>query len=322
MRNILISLTILTSILGCSKKKTDVHATEIITTSHDRFNKIKFVDAQVGFIVGGEQFLNPTMLKTSDGGATWQEVMLPTANERKEMYGFDILSDGQMMTVGYGGTMFISQDTGKTFQYVQHGSWKELKDVAFKNKDTAFIAGGTGFNQGHLSLFKTDRSGPNEISEAFGFELSDIDAVDPNTFYYAGYGAILKSIDGGKTNDFTKAKNDFFTAMCWRNKEEGIAVGYEGSIIRTTDGGNVWKVIRNGNDFTKKKIHFLDVERNADERLVAVGEHGAVFISEDNGSSWKEANKFTSNDLRGVFFKDNQTCFVVGENGTIFRLTF
>ncbi|GBL34997.1 ycf48-like protein [Filimonas sp.] len=322
MRNLILSLALLVFILSCSKKKTEVDATEITTPSHDRFNKIKFIDTKVGFIVGGEQFLRPTMLKTNDGGDSWYEVSLPTNNERKEIYGFDLFSNGQMITVGYGGTIFFSHDTGKTFQYLQHGSWKELKDIAFVNKDTAIIAGGTGFNQGHLSLFKTDGSGPNQITENIGFELTDIDAVDTSTFYYAGYGAILKSVDRGKTHDFTKAKNDFFTAMCWNNKEEGIAVGYEGSILRTTDGGNAWKVIRNGNDFTKKKIHFLDVERNAAERLVAVGEHGAVFISEDNGSSWKEANKFTSNDLRGVFFRDNQTCFVVGENGTLFRLTF
>ncbi len=322
MRNLLFSLMILTGLLSCSKKKLDINATEILIPMHDRFNKIKFLNQQTGFIIGGQQFSHPAMLKTSDGGATWHEVTLPGNNEQKEIYGFDLFKDGKIITVGYGGTIYVSSDTGSSFQYVQHASWKELKDVVFKSKDSALIIGGSGFNQGHISRFKTDGSGSNQISEMLGFELCDIDMPDSNTVYYAGYGAILKSVDGGLTHDFTTAKNDFFKAMCWKNSNEGIAVGYEGSIIRTTNGGASWQFIRNGNDFTKKKIHFLDVERNNSSRVVAVAEGGVVFVSEDDGASWKEAMRFTSNDLYGITFRDEQTCFVVGDNGCLFSIRF
>ena len=56
-----------------------------------------------------------------------------------------------------------------------------------------------------------------------------------------------------------QSKNDFFKAMVWKNSNEGVAVGYEGSIIKTSDGGASWQVKRNGNDLSKQKIHFLNI---------------------------------------------------------------
>jgi photosystem II stability/assembly factor-like uncharacterized protein len=186
----------------------------------------------------------------------------------------------------------------------------------------SYIIGGTSFKEGHFSEFKTDGSGSNQIKENKYFELSDIDRVDSNTFYISGYGAILKSVDGGLTWDFTHAKNDFFKAMTWKNAQEGIAVGYEGSIVKTIDGGQTWKVIRNGNSITKKKIHFWDVERNQQQTLVAVGDGGAVFLSVDEGTTWTEVSSNTTQDLRGVFFRNDASCFVVGDHGTVFEIRF
>jgi len=319
MRNSFFALLLLCSLFSCSKKKIEIHANEIITTTTERLNKVKFLNSQIGFIVGGEQYSKPVMLKTLDGGITWNEVQLPLDNERKEIYGFDIFPDGKIVTVGYGGTIFISNDTGRTFQYIQHGSWRALKDVAFRNKDFSYIVGGIGFNSGHLSEFRTDGSGNNQFKTEYGFEIADIDFTDSETAYMSGYGAILKSVDGGITWDFTTAKNDFFKAMTWRNSLEGIAVGYEGSIQKTTNGGTTWKVIRNGNSITKKKVHFLDIEQNGTGTFMVVGEYGCFFVSYDYGDTWKEGEKFTTKDLRGVAFSNLENCFVVGEGGSVFK---
>ncbi len=322
MHKFLIPFLITVLFLSCTKKKMEIYSTEITVPTQDRLNKIKFFNTQIGFIVGGVQFSKPTMLKTLDGGVTWLNVTLPSENEKKEIYGLDIFKDGKIITVGYGGTIFISNDTGNTFQYVQHSSWKELKDVGFRNTDTAIIVGGIGFSKGHISEFKTNGSGINQFKEQRNFEISDIDFIDSSISYFSGYGAIMKSIDGGQSWNFTTAKNDFFKAMTWKNSQEGITVGYEGSIQKTSDGGDTWHTIRNGNSITKKKLHFLDVERNYDKTIVAVGEKGCVYISDDDGENWQEANPFTNKDLRGVTFADNQTCFAVGDNGTVFEIKF
>ena len=195
-----------------------------------------------------------------------------------------------------------------------------MKDIAFINEQSAIIVGGIGFDKGHISDFLFDGSGSNQIREEKNFELSDIDLVDSNTIYLSGYGAILKSHDQGNHWEFTNAKNDFFKAMSWKNTLEGIAVGYEGSIQKTSDGGKTWSVIRNGNDVTLKKFHFLDIDRNQNKTVVAVGENGVVFISNDDGENWIETNQFSLKDLRGIYFRDETTCFIVGDQGSLFEL--
>ena len=119
---------------------------------------------------------------------------------------------------------------------------------------------------------------------------------------------------------FTTAKNDFFKAMSWKNSSEGVAVGYEGSIHKTQDGGATWRVIRNGNDISKKKFHFLDIDRNQNQIMVAVGENGVVFVSRDDGENWIETNQFSLKNLRGISFKDASTCFIVGDKGALFEM--
>ena len=322
MHNKLLLLVIILFFAACSKKKIQVEYNEIVVSTKDRLNKIKFFDANIGFIVGGDQYTKATVLKTINGGATWEAINLPTNNEQKEIYSFDILPNGQIVTVGYGGTIYLSDDTGKTFRYVQHHSWKELKDVACINSAQALIVGGTGFNSGHHSQFDMDGLGNNVITQDYNFEISDVDFVNDKLAYMCGYGALLKSTDGGVNWNHTSAKNDFFKAMCWKNAQEGITVGYEGSIHKTTDGSDSWVVVRNGNDITKKKVHFFDVARNSTNRIVAVGERGVVFISLDDGDSWAESNKFTYDDLRGVTFKDEATIFCVGDKGRVFEVKF
>ncbi len=321
MHKYLVYLFIFTTcVISCTRKKIVVDSNEINLDLNERLNKIVFFNQNIGFIVGGAQFSKPSLLKTIDGGYHWNEVELPVNSEKKEIYNLSIDKSGHIITVGYGGTIFVSSDTGNTFQYIQHSSWKELKDIAFINEQSAIIVGGIGFDKGHISDFLFDGSGSNQIREEKNFELSDIDLVDSNTIYLSGYGAILKSHDQGNHWEFTNAKNDFFKAMSWKNTLEGIAVGYEGSIQKTSDGGKTWSVIRNGNDITLKKFYFLDIDRNQNKSVVAVGENGVVFVSNDDGENWIETSQFSLKDLRGIYFRDETTCFIVGDQGSLFEL--
>ena len=293
---------------------------EINSTVNNRLNRILFTNAQTGWIVGGDQFLKPTLLKTTNGGISWKEVKLPTQCEQKEIYSINVSQHGILMTCGYGGTLFISNDSGETFNYFQHPSWSSLRSLAFFKNDSVCICGGVGFNQGLISIGSSLQPAYIPSGQAYSIEWSDVAIPDSTCAYVAGYGGILKSTDAGDSWEFTDAKNDFFTSMCWINATTGVAVGSEGSIIRTTDGGDHWTVIRNGNDFTKRKLHFLRVARNQSGTMVAVGEKGCVMISLNNGSSWDLVKSFTQTDLRGVGFSNDASCYVCGDGGHLFKI--
>ncbi len=72
---------------------------------------------------------------------------------------------------------------------------------------------------------------------------------------------------------------------------------------------------------TTKKKHFLDVDRNTQNKMIAVGENGLVCISSNDGDSWQETHSFTNKDLRGITFRDDQNSFIVGEQGSLFHVT-
>jgi photosystem II stability/assembly factor-like uncharacterized protein len=304
---------------ACRKGDLQLDAEEITLPVDDRLNAITFFSSQIGFVAGGKQFERPALFRTQNGGLTWKEVSL-AGSERKEIYGCTISPNGHMITVGYGGTIYISSDTGQSFRYVQHQSWKELKDVAILSDTLSFIVGGTGFNKGHISSFLPDGSGSNQLGEERNYELTAIEFTDSLVGYIAAYGAILKTTDAGKTWAFTSAEHDYFKAMSWINKDEGIVVGYEGSILKTINAGETWKRVRNGNNLLQKKLRFYAVAGNRRGKWIAVGEKGACLHSNDDGETWAETEKFTSNDLRAVAFQDEHTCYVAGDQGTLFRI--
>jgi photosystem II stability/assembly factor-like uncharacterized protein len=307
-------------LVSCSKNKIEAEVQLIESTTNLQLNKVIFFDQLHGFIVGGDRYQQALMLETFDGGSHWQKVSLPQNVQRKAIYGIEISPSGKIITVGFGGTIYVSNDTGKTFQYVQHNSWREFQDIAIRDNDTCFIVGGNGFENGFITKQSIDGTVQNPLQEEWTLEVTDVDFPANQVGYLSGYGAILKTIDAGKTWSFTDAKNDYFKEMSWKNEQEGVAVGYAGSIIKTIDGGGSWKTIRNGNSITKKKIHFLAITQNSSNRYVAVGEKGCVCISDDGGTTWQEFKSVSKEDLRSVIFINENTCLIVGTNGVVFRL--
>ena len=308
------------AMVQCAKKKVEISAVDLSYPTAMNLNEVKFLNAEIGFAMGGDRFKKPLLLKTMDGGQHWASLSIPQGSEEKEIFGFDINAQGEILTVGYGGTIFHSKDSGNSWVYSQHPSWEELHDVCFRESDTSVIVGGRGFNMGWISKYLRQTQKAEPIDDQRNFELRDIDAPTNDVLYVSGYGAVLKSVNGGEHWDFTAAENDYFTAMAWRNSNEGVVVGYGGSICTTHDGGASWKTVRNGNKWLQTKIHWKGIAENGSGIYVAVGEKGKVFRSLDDGASWKEVTPFTDKDLHAVNFIDAQHIIIVGEKGCIFKL--
>jgi len=310
----LIHLLVVLLFVSCKKKSIKSSYTDYSITEDVQLNKIVSIGNKL-IIVGGERFYKARMYSLENN--TVSLIPLPSSTTNKEIYGIDISSNGGLFAVGFDASIYTSNDSGLNWNFIQDQSWKEFQSIAFRDADSAFIVGGYGFEKG--LLVRTNKEGGSDIQlrEEQNFELTDIEFVTSSIGYCSGYGAILKTIDGGQHWNFTSAKNDFYKAMSWKNTTEGVAVGFNGSIIKTTDGGDTWNTIRNGNQFLKKKCRFLDIAFNQQGIYAAVGEKGCIIISKNEGETWSELESFTKNDLRGVCFKNQQTIVVVGTNGTI-----
>jgi photosystem II stability/assembly factor-like uncharacterized protein len=299
---------------SCKKKSIKSSYIDYSIAEDVQLNKMVSIGNKL-IIVGGERFYKARMYSFEKNLVS--PIPLPTTITNKEIYGIDISSNGGLLAVGYDASIYTSNDSGFSWNFIQDQSWKEFQSIAFRDVDSAFIVGGYGFEKG--ILVRTNKEGASDVQlrQEQNFELTDIQFVTSSTGYCAGYGAILKTIDGGQNWNYTSAKNDFYKAMSWKNTTEGVAVGFNGSIIKTTDGGDTWNTIRNGNQFLKKKCRFLDIAYNQQSVYAATGEKGCIVISKDDGETWLELEPFTKNDLRGVCLKNQNTIVVVGTHGTI-----
>lgn len=316
--NFFIFIIICILFLCCKKNKTTFVVKDISVNTDATFDKVKYIQNEA-IIVGGIRFDEANIYRLNEQNELYK-IDLPNNASHKEIYGLDISAQGKIIAVGYDASVYVSNDTGKSWIFIQNGNWKNFQAVAFRDADTAYIVSSTGFSLGGIYTIDKDGIGNNIPLIEKNFSTDDIDFVNQKIGYICGYGAILKTIDGGKTWDFTTAQNDYFKSMSWKNEYEGIAVGYAGSIFQTNDGGDTWKKIRNGNDVLIKKIHFTSVENNGNQTYIAVGDKGYVFISINNGNSWSEVENFTSKDLKGIGFKNENEAMIVGEKGALFLI--
>ena len=92
----------------------------------------------------------------------------------------------------------------------------------------------------------------------------------------------------------------------------GWAVGWEGTILATSDGGATWEKQTSGTPEPLFAVHFVDAQTGW-----AVGWEGTILATSDGGATWEKQTSGTSRDLYGVHFVEVERGWIVGTEGTI-----
>ena len=95
--------------------------------------------------------------------------------------------------------------------------------------------------------------------------------------------------------------------VCFSDENNGTAVGWKGTIIRTTNGGTNWTSQSSGTLEWLLGVSFTDANNGW-----AVGDHGVILRTTNGGTSWTSQTSGTSNGLSGVSFTDINNGTVVG----------
>src|SRR5882757_2027865 len=69
------------------------------------------------------------------------------------------------------------------------------------------------------------------------------------------------------------------------DKETGLAVGSDGTILRTTDGGFIWQKRWSGTDVSLSGVYLRDKEN-----AVVVGARGTILATSNGGKDWRPIN--------------------------------
>ena len=287
---------------------------EVATTAS--LNKITFVNERTGYIVGGIRYEQADLLMTQDGGATWKVFNITDA-DGKEVYGLARFNE-RTYAAGFDGKIFVKSAPEAEWRYVQSNWWEWFQDIQFVTANKGFVVAGINYRNGRI--FQVDSLGNINKVDSFDFELTALQFADNLTGYSCGFGAVLKTTNGGDEWLQQNLKGDYFKAISCVDALNVWIVGYNGTIVHTADGGENWQKQRNGDNPTLKKyrlraVHFKDIHTG-----YAAGDKGLVLKTTDGGEHWSEFSHFTDNDLHGLTFHPDGSMWVVGDNGSIFRI--
>ena len=235
----------------------------IYTGISNTLTSVKFVNASTGWIIGN----NSTLYKTTSGGVTWfpQTVDALGANLLKlffitENTGWVTDNNGKLFKTTNAGTNWLinfstSQFTINDVQFVNENygwfvgayytykttnggtTWTMINQDDYSNNSLSFLNEQTGYIGSGSGLKKTTNGGTNWSYFYGSFSFFNIKFVNDQTGW-ADY--IYKTTNSGVTwvNQVTLPFSNV-NSFEFINENTGWAVGNNGAIMKTTNGGNV-----------------------------------------------------------------------------------
>jgi photosystem II stability/assembly factor-like uncharacterized protein len=280
-----------------------------------------------------------TVLRTENGGKTWQSVDIKSDADFHRVFFVDKLTGWaaggtiRMATAnelmrhdergGYG-YIFHTRDGGKTWscQYGRRG--RHLFGLHFTNKKTGFACGERGF------LLKTEDGGiswnqlPTTATRRWLYGITFKDKL--NGFAVGESEAVIKTNDGGKSWVKVNAPADrkfyqfrpFYRDISF-NGSTGCIIGHNGSILISNDAGKTWRPTATFFDTQIREFLDLTRVRFVTEKLgYAVGELGSrIMVTEDAGASWSLRPVANRDWLRALWADDTGKLVLVGEREKI-----
>lgn len=224
------------------------------------------------------------VLVSPDGGRSWRRVRTPTQNAlvRVRFVG------RRGWAVGATGTILHTEDAGESWALQRCPVKHYLFDVFFLDERRGWAVGEMG------TVLHTEDGGGHWEVQCSGEDviLEGVWFLDERRGVATGeFGTVLITEDGGRS--WTRVRGSARTldieafgqlkptlySLAFRGKV-GLAVGVDGCIVRTEDGGRTWQEVPSPTSNHLMRVMF------ADEKAYAVGLRGTLLVSKDLGRTW------------------------------------
>lgn len=156
--------------------------------------------------------------------------------------------------------------------------------------------------------------------------LLDIERSGDRLIAAGDHGVIIYSDDDGQ--QWQQSDTPFsvmITALDFPSAEQGWAVGHDGLIARTRDGGGRWQAVLDGNDINRLRLARLEQLYSAAEaRVDAEPDNDALLDRLDSLSFQLEDAQIAMEEgpaipLLDIWFADQRTGFALGGYGILLR---
>ncbi len=265
---------------------------------------------------------------SQDLGQSW-EVLQPSL----DFYWRDALATPEpaLLMVGELGKVILSKDHGQSWQYVPVEYPNAKTPPSYHalrinpNTQTVFATGPTGL------IMRSDDLGHRwTVSHYTPFEQGEVfpdlefDHTGNTGFALEAFNGPYYTVDGGERwqQSLISDKRQLWHSSLLSTAEHrvGLAVGQQGILAVSHDGGITWKVVE---DSVIGDQHlygsYADPSKNL---LFALGDGGRILRSKDLGQTWASLNTLTSASIRHMIREPKrQALLAAGVNGLILRST-
>jgi len=271
------------------------------------------MEGNLGYAVGR----NATIIKTTDGWATWQVL---THNVTTYIEGIKIRDDGSLLACGWQGTLMLSNDGGISWEDLVPNAI-DLWQASIVDANNWYVVGDKG------TILKTTDGGHNLVKKnIFGntslFYTCYFKNVNEGWVTGKTSGNIYHTVNGGDSWSFFTIPNfsstKAFYEIFFVNEQIGYIVGLGGKVTKTTDGGETWFTVGdNISSSTNLYCTYWKDEMNG----YAGSSTGLLYITNNGGVTWSSITVGANANIRDIYFRDVNNGVLVKEGGEIYYTT-
>lgn len=215
---------------------------------------------------------------STDQGGTWAVQRTPTRFTLQDIGAWD---QARAVAVGDDGIVLRSTDGGLQWEPVT----VPRSSVANKLMRVAVQAGGEAWAVGEMGMVLHSSDFGASWTRAAAEEdaaWNGVYAAGKKVWMVGEFGRIAFSADAGQTwNKVDSPAKSSLMAVAFRSDNEGVAVGLEGAMYHTTDGGRTWAALPG-----KTTEHLFDVVWGG-QAWAVVGDKGVLLVGDAPATNWQ-----------------------------------
>ena len=286
------------------------------TTSFHNFGRVLSINVIIVICILLPLFLVPSIPSEGEVDTGWDGVSIDTDFDLNDVVAINYTA---AMAVGENGKIFTTSNSGTNWSESESGTINDLNSIDFL--DVVIVIGDAGI----VLINEGDSWIDNSISNASN--LYDVSVVSFSSFnesliFVSGMNGEIWKWSNGSWIDLSGATgvNSDIYGIDFVNETHGIAVGEDGLIIVTENGGLSWEP----SDIPESVngLSFYDVAFINPIRAFVAGENGTFMRSSGTGDSsigynWVVWDTGSTSTIKAISYSSINKVWIVGDNNFI-----
>ena len=267
----------------------------------------------------------PSLTSEEEIDTGWDQAPISTDNDLNDVLA---LNSTSAFAIGENGKIYHTVNSGVNWSEQDSGVIQDLNAIEFNGQ--AIVVGDSGtvlINDGDSWIGNSIEGAGN----LYDLSVPHFESLADSVIFVSGTGGEIWKWSNNTWDDlsnFTGTTNDIYS-IDFVNEDEGFAVGADGLITATTDGGLSWEIRDSPEEFSD--LSFYDViifgYKGSPVSALIVGENGTVIQSSGTGPTaigyiWKVPSENshptnTTSTLKSISGSSRFKFWIVGDDNFV-----